>query len=134
MKLMRARQSGKVNNVQEFVRADCGSCLCNALCLRWIGFRAAGAAAIGRALCRYAKQNVFGATFTAPKEWSMRMAPRIVVIAAPEGDTSVAIVDVGAASDAAAAAAQACLTSSPQRRPSRALGSPLPPRDGWDAT
>ena len=73
-----------------------------------------------------------GATFTAPKEWSMRTAPRIVVIAAPEGDTSVAIVDVGAASDAAAAAAQAWTLYRPSGVHPVRLVSPLPPRDGWD--
>jgi CubicO group peptidase (beta-lactamase class C family) len=73
-----------------------------------------------------------GATFTAPKEWSLRTAAQLVVIAAPEGDTNVAIVDVGAASDGAAAAAQAWSLYRPDaHRPVR-LSSSLPARNGWD--
>ncbi|MBV9439340.1 MAG: hypothetical protein JOZ24_05035, partial [Candidatus Eremiobacteraeota bacterium] len=48
-----------------------------------------------------------GATFTAPKSWSLRRATSMVVITAPEADFSVALVDAGSAADAAAAAARA---------------------------
>lgn len=73
-----------------------------------------------------------GATFTAPKAWSLQSTPRLVIIAAPEGDTSIAIVDVGAASDAGAAAAQAWTLYRPNaQRPVRLI-SPLAARNGWE--
>lgn len=73
-----------------------------------------------------------GATFTAPKEWSMRTTPRLVVISAPEGDTNLAIVDVGAAADAGAAVAQAWTLYRPNGAPPVRLISALPARNGWD--
>jgi CubicO group peptidase (beta-lactamase class C family) len=73
-----------------------------------------------------------GTRFTAPKEWSMKTTPSVVLIAAPEGDTTIAIVDVGAAADAGAAAAQAWRLYRPNAAYSVRLISSLPARNGWD--
>ncbi|GJG86144.1 hypothetical protein tb265_13250 [Gemmatimonadetes bacterium T265] len=73
-----------------------------------------------------------GATFTAPKGWSLVAGPRAAVVTAPEGDTRVAIVDVGAAADAGAAAAAAWKVVRPDFRRPVKLVSPTPAREGWD--
>jgi CubicO group peptidase (beta-lactamase class C family) len=73
-----------------------------------------------------------GATFTAPKEWSLREGPQVVVITPPEGDTNAVIVDVGAAADAATAAAKAWQLYNPNAHRPVKLISALAPRNGWD--
>lgn len=73
-----------------------------------------------------------GATFTAPKEWSLQAGSTFVVIAAPEGDTNIAIVDVPSAADAGAAVAAAWKVYRPDAHHSVRLISPLEARNGWD--
>ncbi|MBV9648121.1 MAG: beta-lactamase family protein [Candidatus Eremiobacteraeota bacterium] len=73
-----------------------------------------------------------GATFTAPKAWSVRTQANLVVIAAPEGDTNVAIVDVATAADAGAAAAAAWKLYRPEAMHPVKLISPLSTRNGWE--
>lgn len=73
-----------------------------------------------------------GATFTAPKEWSLRTSSTFVVIAAPEGDTNIAIVDVPTAADAGAAVAAAWKLYRPDAHHSVKLISPLEAQNGWD--
>lgn len=74
-----------------------------------------------------------GATFTAPKAWSLAIAGPAAVIAAPEGDTRIVLVDVGPAPDARAAAAAAWKAYRPEApaRPVK-LVSPGPARNGWE--
>ncbi|WP_199193054.1 serine hydrolase domain-containing protein [Allosphingosinicella deserti] len=73
-----------------------------------------------------------GLTFTAPKGWSMRTAPGIVELIAPEGDFRMAIVEVGAAADAKAAAAAAWARFAPaEARPAK-LVTMRAARNGWD--
>ncbi|PZO71246.1 MAG: hypothetical protein DI640_14490 [Sphingomonas taxi] len=43
-----------------------------------------------------------GVTVTAPKAWTVRTAPRLVELAAPEGDLKIAVVDIGPSADARA--------------------------------
>jgi len=73
-----------------------------------------------------------GATFTAPKEWSLQTGAQSVILAAPEGDTNLAIVDVPGAADARAAAAQAWNIYRPDERHPVRLISQLSARNGWD--
>jgi CubicO group peptidase (beta-lactamase class C family) len=73
-----------------------------------------------------------GATFTAPKEWSLRTGAQLVIVAAPEGDTNVAIVDVSSAGDAASATAQAWMLYRPDAHHPVKLISALSARNGWD--
>ncbi|HEX3466549.1 MAG TPA: serine hydrolase domain-containing protein [Candidatus Elarobacter sp.] len=74
-----------------------------------------------------------GATFTAPKSWSLRRGTSVSVVTAPEGDLSAAIVDVGPAADAAAAVARAWQIYRPAANRKVQLTTPLPARNGWDA-
>lgn len=72
-----------------------------------------------------------GATFTAPAGWTEAGAARLVELAAPERDYRLALVDVGAAPDASAAARAWALWRPAQTRPPK-LVTARPPRDGWD--
>lgn len=74
-----------------------------------------------------------GATFTAPKGWSLRSAATSTVVTAPEGDLSVAIVDVGVAPDAAAAVARAWTAYRPEAKHAVKVTTAVPARNGWDA-
>ena len=73
-----------------------------------------------------------GATFIAPKEWSLRTTARFVSVRAPEGDMTLAIVDVSTAADAAGAVAQAWKLYRPDAHHPVRLISPLAPQNGWD--
>ncbi|WP_206073253.1 serine hydrolase domain-containing protein [Erythrobacter colymbi] len=73
-----------------------------------------------------------GATFTLSPGWTRKEAPSLVELAAPEGDFRIAIVEVGAAADASAAAAKAWQLWSPsQTRPPKIVTA-RPPRNGWE--
>jgi CubicO group peptidase (beta-lactamase class C family) len=71
-----------------------------------------------------------GATFTAPAGWSMRPAPNMVVLNAPEGDSHMAIVDVDAP-DAAAATAAAWKAYRPDAKWPLKVSTKQAPRNGW---
>lgn len=73
-----------------------------------------------------------GAAVMIPKAWSSRVAGPMLVLNPPETDTHLAIVDVGAAADAKAAAAQAWNVYRPDAGRTPGLVSAQPPRDGWD--
>ena len=73
-----------------------------------------------------------GTPFTAPKSWSLTNAGGIAVMTAPEGDFRMAIIDVGAATDANAALAKAWARFDPAEKHALKLASPLAPIDGWD--
>jgi CubicO group peptidase (beta-lactamase class C family) len=73
-----------------------------------------------------------GATFTAPKAWTLRNAPRFAEVIAPEGDVKIAIVNVGPAADAKAAAAAAWAAYAPAAARAPKLVTARPPRNGWD--
>ncbi len=73
-----------------------------------------------------------GTMFTAAKAWTMRASPSASVIVAPERDLSIAIVDVGPAADAKAAAAAAWEKYRPGvGRPAK-LVTARAARNGWD--
>ena len=73
-----------------------------------------------------------GATFTLPKAWSLQTQDSVVVASPPEADTHLAIVEVGAAADAKAAAAKAwSLYDAGRAHPFKDL-SAAPPRNGWE--
>ncbi|PAX07317.1 serine hydrolase domain-containing protein [Sphingomonas lenta] len=73
-----------------------------------------------------------GSTFTAPKAWSLREAPRFAELGAPEGDLKIALVDVGPAPDAKAAVASAWTAYAPAMTRPPKLVTARPPRNGWD--
>jgi CubicO group peptidase (beta-lactamase class C family) len=73
-----------------------------------------------------------GVTFTAPAAWATRKTPRVVELTPAEGDLHVAVVDVGAAADAKAAAAAAWAGWAPDRARPPKLVTERPARNGWD--
>lgn len=72
------------------------------------------------------------AEFVAPAGWALARAPDVATLTAPEGDTRIAIVNVGVAANAEDAAASAWrrLTGRPLRKVR--MTAPGAPRDGWD--
>ena len=78
------------------------------------------------------QKTASGATFTLPTNWSMQKQGSAIVLTAPEGDTHIAIVDVGSASDAAAAASQAWHVYQPSMHRAVQISTPGAPRAGWD--
>ena len=73
-----------------------------------------------------------GTTFTAPAGWALATRPKLIELAAPEGDLRLAIVDVGAAADAKAAVAAAWQAWAPANARAPKLVTARPPRNGWD--
>lgn len=72
-----------------------------------------------------------GASFTAPKDWSIAVDGAVVVLLAPDGDTRIAIVESSATDpDGAVSAAWAAVRPGVTR--SLRLTTPGPGRDGWD--
>jgi CubicO group peptidase (beta-lactamase class C family) len=78
------------------------------------------------------EKTASGATFTLPTQWSMQSHGRAIVLTAPEGDTHIAIVDVGSAADAAQAVAQAWHLYEPSMHRALQISTPGAPRAGWD--
>jgi len=72
-----------------------------------------------------------GASFTVPSGWSIETGKDLVVLAPPETDTHVAIVDSRAA-DAKAAVAAAWAAFKPETKRPLKLITPRPAREGWD--
>ncbi len=73
-----------------------------------------------------------GQTFTAPKAWTATAGANAVILAAPEGDARIGVVDVGPAPDAKAAAEAAWGVFHAGGQPPFKLTVPLTARDGWD--
>ena len=72
-----------------------------------------------------------GATFTVPAGWSIKTDKDKVVLAPPEPDMHVAIIDTKAA-DARAAVAAAWTIYKPDAKRPLKLVTPRPAREGWD--
>ena len=73
-----------------------------------------------------------GATFTLPKAWSVETHGAVVAATPPETDAHLAIVDVGAASDARDAAAKAWALYNPGRLHPFKVMAQAAARSGWD--
>ncbi len=78
------------------------------------------------------EKTAFGATFTLPTQWTMQSRGAVIVLTAPEGDTHIALVDVGNAADAAQAVAQAWHLYDPSMHRALQISTPGAPRSGWD--
>src|SRR5580698_9300999 len=76
------------------------------------------------------KTTVLGNAFIAPKDWSVRVKGPATILEAPEGDSWIALIDVGAKTqdEALAAAWQAY---KPDARWPLKVANDLPDRDGW---
>lgn len=73
-----------------------------------------------------------GATFVVPKSWSAETAASQIILAPPENDFHIAIVDISGAKDAAAAVTSAWNIYRPGANRVVKLASPLPTWQGWD--
>lgn len=73
-----------------------------------------------------------GASFTAPKGWTVRRYKDRVVLRAPEPDARVALVDLKGMKDAASAVAAAWAALRPGRTRPLKIATPRPGRDGWE--
>jgi hypothetical protein len=78
------------------------------------------------------EKTASGATFTVPAQWSMESRGPVIVLTAPEGDTHIAIVDVGSAADAAQAVSKAWSLYDPSMHRALQITTPGAPRAGWD--
>jgi CubicO group peptidase (beta-lactamase class C family) len=72
-----------------------------------------------------------GATFMAPREWSVTSAAQKILLAPPEADSQLVLVDVQAADAAAAVAAGWASYRADARRPLR-ITTPQVPYNGWE--
>jgi len=74
--------------------------------------------------------TVLGNAFVAPKDWSIQVKGPATILAAPEGDSWIALVDVqGASADEALAAAWRAYK--PDAKWPVKVTHDLPDRDGW---
>lgn len=74
--------------------------------------------------------TVAGNTFIAPAHWTISVSGPATILAAPEGDSKLAIVDVQA-SDADAAVAKAWAAFAPAMKWKQIVRTEAPDRDGW---
>jgi CubicO group peptidase (beta-lactamase class C family) len=75
--------------------------------------------------------TVLGNTFIAPAGWTIAVRGPATILEAPEKDSWLALVDVGAAKDADAAVAAAWAAYKPDARWPLKLTTDRPDRDGW---
>jgi CubicO group peptidase (beta-lactamase class C family) len=73
-----------------------------------------------------------GTSFTQPAGFDLAATGAVAEFIAPETDSSAAIIDVGAAPDAAAATAKAWALWAGHAAPPVLVATPLPPRAGWE--
>lgn len=73
-----------------------------------------------------------GVSFIQPADWAVSSRKALTILAAPESDLNIVIVDVGAVDTAQAAVAKAWALYKPSAKRAIRLSSPLPTRDGWD--
>jgi CubicO group peptidase (beta-lactamase class C family) len=77
-------------------------------------------------------KSAAGVALTVPKAWDATRSGNMTVVTAPEGDLKAAIVDVGKAADAKAAAAAAWTVFRPAANRPFKLATPRAAKDGWD--
>jgi CubicO group peptidase (beta-lactamase class C family) len=77
------------------------------------------------------RTTIGGVAFTAPRDWSLTRRESLTLLQAPEGDLTVALVDIEAP-DAAAAVAKAWAAFKPDSKRPLRLSTPLAPREGWE--
>lgn len=73
-----------------------------------------------------------GATFTLSPGWTQKSSPKLIELTSPEGDYRMALVEVGAAADAGAAAAQAWQLWAPTKARPPKLITARTARNGWE--
>src|SRR5262245_37025125 len=77
------------------------------------------------------KTTVAGNPFIAPAGWTVTVKGPATLVAAPEGDSWIALVDVDVAKDADAAVAAAWAAHKPDHKWPLKVSNDVPDRDGW---
>ncbi len=86
----------------------------------------------GRAAADAPGKTGSGVAYVQPKDWALVANGAVTVFAAPEADLEIAVVDVGAAATAQAAAAKAWSLYKPASNRAVRLTAPGAAADGWD--
>lgn len=77
-------------------------------------------------------QTALGVQFTVPKDWSERQQGNMVILAPPENDAQLVLVNIGKAANAQAAITQAWQQFQPSFNRKVEVTSSDPGRNGWD--
>jgi CubicO group peptidase (beta-lactamase class C family) len=77
-------------------------------------------------------KSTSGVAYTQPRDWNRSVAGPMTVFASPEGMLQIAVVEVGAATDARDAAAKAWAVFKPTAGRTVRLVAASTPGDGWD--
>ena len=86
----------------------------------------------GRAAADAPGKTASGLAYIQPKDWTATSKDAVTVFASPEGDLNIAVVEVGAAANAQAAAAKAWSLYKPAANRAVRLATPGTAADGWD--
>ncbi|MEG3089245.1 serine hydrolase domain-containing protein [Sphingomonas sp. PB4P5] len=73
-----------------------------------------------------------GIAYVQPRDWTRTVVGNATIFTAPESTLKIAVVEVGTAADAAAAAAAGWTAFAPQANRTVRLVTPAAPDDGWD--
>ena len=73
-----------------------------------------------------------GVAYIQPKDWQVVSQPNITLITAPEGDLTLAVVQIAMAATAQEATTRAWALYHPGPAPVSQLINPIPPQSGWD--
>ncbi|MEA1942499.1 MAG: serine hydrolase domain-containing protein [Pseudomonadota bacterium] len=77
-------------------------------------------------------QDADSPSIVQPEDWTMEQQDSMSVVTAPEGNLDIAVVEVGPADDALAAAAAAWRVYDPEAQRSVELTTPAASENGWD--
>lgn len=86
----------------------------------------------GRAAADTPGKTASGIAYVQPKDWTVSSQPAVTVFVSPEADLNIAVVEVGAAANAQAAAAKAWSLYKPTANRTVRLATPGTAADGWD--
>lgn len=77
-------------------------------------------------------QLTSGVQYVQPKDWTASRQGSALIFTSPEGDLRIMVAEIGAATDAADAAAKAWAVIRPGAAPTLRTSTAAPPADGWD--
>lgn len=78
-----------------------------------------------------AENTASGHSYTPPEAFAVSATGPLLRLTAPEGDASIVVVDLAAATDAADAVSQAWKLAQPEFNRTLRIATPRPSRDGW---
>jgi CubicO group peptidase (beta-lactamase class C family) len=77
-------------------------------------------------------QFASGVQYVQPKDWTASRQDSVLTFTSPEGDLRIMVAEIGAATDAADAAAKAWALVRPGAAPTLRTSTAAPPADGWE--